>query len=520
MTSDDSPTNTPLRSGRLAAATFGVIATLTGAGVGHLVAALVRPESSPVLAVGSIVIDRTPTPLKTWAIRTFGDTDKLILVSSVAVVTLLLGALAGLVARRRPMIGAGMLALLSLIATAAAVSRPTAGALAIIPGVVTAVVGIACLLALFASARPTGKSSGEHSDDPRPTRRLLLTTVGLGATMTAIGVAAGVAGQRVVTSAQRITGMLPDPTNVLPRLPAGLEKKIRGIAPLRTPTKDFYRVDINLTVPTVAPDDWTLVIDGDVENRIELSYQDILDLPLVERDITMTCVSNEVGGPYVGAARWIGVPVRDLLDRAQPRSGNDQVLSTSVDGYTCSTPLSALQDDRGALLAVGMNGEPLPRDHGYPARLITPGLYGYVGATKWVARLTVTTFAKDEAYWTKRKWSTDGVIKAMARIDTPQPLVSLEPGTVAIAGTAWAQRRGVRGVEVQIDDGPWESARLGPEVNIDYWRQWWFPWDARSGQYRIRARCLYADDDVQTSKRAAPFPDGASGLHEIAVLVD
>ncbi|WP_018156171.1 molybdopterin-dependent oxidoreductase [Demetria terragena] len=517
--------------GRFRAAIFGVIATVTGAGVGHLVAALIRPESSPVLAVGSVVIDNTPTPLKTWAIRTFGDMDKLILVGSVAIVTLLLGAIAGLLARRRPVLGIAVLAVLTLAATVAAMLSPTAGIIAVLPGLVTAAVGIACMTALFAysskSEAATSEGADTNSDESSeasgvtPSRRILLKSTGIGAAMAVIGVAAGAAGQQIITAAQRVSGTLPDPSNILAKLPEGLEKKIRGITPFRTKNSDFYRVDINLTVPTVNENEWTLKIDGDVENPYELTYQDILDMPLIQSDITMTCVSNEVGGQYAGAARWMGIPVSDLLERAKPRSGNNQVLSTSVDGYTCSTPLKALQDDRGALLAVGMNGEPLPRDHGYPARLITPGLYGYVGATKWVTRLTVTTFDKDKAYWTKRKWSIDGEIKPMARIDTPEPLTTVSAGTVPIAGIAWAQRQGITGVEVKIDDGPWKAAKLGPEVNIDYWRQWWFPWEATPGTYRVFARCRYGDDEkTQTKDRAKPFPDGASGWHEIAVIVD
>ncbi|WP_289231737.1 molybdopterin-dependent oxidoreductase [Barrientosiimonas endolithica] len=492
---------------------------MAGAGLGHLVAGLTRPDASPVLAVGSVVVDSAPTPLKTWAIRTFGTQDKLVLVSSVALGALLLAALAGLLVRRSLAAGAVGLAALAALATGAALTRPTATAGSVLPGLVTALTGVLALVSLHRQFRATPRRRPDAPASTGATRRTVLGSGVLAAGIAALGLAAGAAGQRLTSAAQQVAGTLPLPRRRLPPLPAGLERSVPGVTPLRTPTARFYRVDTALTVPVVDPADWELVIDGDVERTVRLSYQDILDMPLVERDITLTCVSNEVGGPYAGGARWTGVPVRDLLALASPRPGNDQVLSTSVDGYTSSTPLAALTDEREALLAVGMNGQPLPRVNGYPARLVTPGLYGYVGATKWLTRLTVTTYRQRRAYWTVRGWATQGPIKPSARIDTPEPLVSIAPGRVAIAGTAWAQRQGVRGVQVQIDDGPWRPARLGPEVNIDYWRQWWFPWDATTGQHRLRARCVYGASQEQTATPAPPFPDGSSGLHEIVVVV-
>jgi DMSO/TMAO reductase YedYZ molybdopterin-dependent catalytic subunit len=256
-----------------------------------------------------------------------------------------------------------------------------------------------------------------------------------------------------------------------------------------------------------------------VREPFSLGFAELSALPLVERDITLTCVSNEVGGRYVGAARWLGVPVRLLLDRAGVGSRADQVLSADVDGFTISTPLDVLTDGRDALVAIGMNGEPLPRDHGFPARLVTPGVYGFVGATKWLRRLTLTTYADDRAYWTKRDWATDAPIKVSSRIDAPAPLSRIRPGRTAIGGVAWAQHRGIARVEVRIDGGPWQEARLGPDVGIDYWRQWWLPWDATSGQHALSVRATTADGEVQTPVRTAPFPAGSSGIQEVVVTV-
>src|SRR5690606_6680467 len=257
-----------------------------------------------------------------------------------------------------------------------------------------------------------------------------------------------------------------------------------------TPNKDFYRVDTKLTVPLVDHTSWRLRIDGMVEREIELSYQDLLAMPLVERDITLTCVSNEVGGPYVGAARWLGVPLQALLDRAGVKSGPDQILSTDVEGFTISTPLEVATDGRDAMIAVGMNGEVLPRRNGFPARLVVPGIYGFVGATKWLTQLTLTTYDAETAYWTERDWATDAPIRLSSRIDVPRPFSEIKPGRQLVGGVAWAQGNGVDRVEVQVDGGAWQPARLGPTVGVDYWRQWHFTWAATSGSHTLAVRAI------------------------------
>jgi DMSO/TMAO reductase YedYZ molybdopterin-dependent catalytic subunit len=245
---------------------------------------------------------------------------------------------------------------------------------------------------------------------------------------------------------------------------------------------------------------------------------DLLDEPLVERDITLTCVSNEVGGPYIGNARWTGVLLGPLLERYGIQSGATQVLSRSVDGWTCGTPTEAITDGRDAMLAVAMNGEPLPLEHGFPVRMVVPGLYGYVSATKWVTELELTTL-DEKAYWITRGYAQQAPIKTSSRIDTPKPLSRVKAGIVPIAGVAWAQRTGIAAVEVSVDGGGWQQARLAGEAGIDTWRQWVFLWEATPGSHRIAVRATDKDGDTQTADRVPIFPDGATGRHELLVTV-
>ena len=273
-------------------------------------------------------------------------------------------------------------------------------------------------------------------------------------------------------------------------------------------------------IPRVSVDDWSLTIDGDVDRPFSLTFDELIRMPLVEADITLTCVSNEVGGPYIGGARWLGVRTRDLLERAGVRPGVDQIFSSSTEGMTISTPVQALTDDRDALVAIAMNGEPLPAVHGFPARLVTPGLYGFVGATKWLTRMEATTYAAKSAYWTDRDWATDAPILTQSRIDTPRGLNRLQAGRVVIGGVAWAQHRGIAKVEVRVDENGWQEAKLGPDAGIDYWRQWYLPWDALPGRHQLTVRATDLDGNTQPEAKAPPFPKGATGWHSIVVIVD
>jgi DMSO/TMAO reductase YedYZ molybdopterin-dependent catalytic subunit len=500
----------------------GVLAATFGMAVAHLTAAVLHPASSPVLAIGSTVIDATPTPVKEWAVRQFGTADKPILIGNVLAVTLLGAALAGVLARRRLRLGLGLLGLLVVLAGAAALHRPQAEPVDAVPSLAAAAGGLLALWWLVRALRPDARVPGDATAEPRTvrperTRRGFLIGSGV---MVLGGVVAAGAGQWIVRARARISDiLLPRPATALPALPAGLEDQHPGITPFRTSTRAFYRVDTKLAVPLVDQDSWKLTVDGMVEKKVVLTYDDLLDMPLEEHDITLTCVSNEVGGKLLGGARWLGVPVASLLEQAGVSPKADQVLSTDVDGFKISTPVGALTDGRPALVAVGMNGEVLPREHGFPARLVVPGLYGFVSATKWLSRLTLTTYAADQAYWTKRDWATDAPIKLSSRIDTPKPFSTVKPGKVAIGGIAWAQHNGIERVEVQVDGGPWQQATLGPDAGLDYWRQWFLLWDAEKGSHQVAVRAIGADGSVQTPVRASSFPDGSSGIQEVVVNV-
>ncbi|MCD6639726.1 MAG: molybdopterin-dependent oxidoreductase, partial [Nocardioides sp.] len=404
----------------------GAVAVLLGLATGHLVAGVTEPDTSPVLAVGSAAIDRSPPALKEWAIRELGTADKPVLVGTVLLVVLALGAALGRVAVRRPSAAAAGLAGLALVGALAAATRPAAGTLDVLPSLVAGAASVAALRWLVSA----GRTGDRATDGAGPSRRGVVLATGA---LAGAAVAGGAAGQWLASSRAVPAISLPTPADPAPPFPAGLERTVPGITPLRTPPGEFYRVDTRLVVPRVDVDDWTLTIDGDVDRVVEIGFDDLAAMRLVERDITLTCVSNEVGGPYVGGARWLGVPLRDVLDLAGiDGTAADQVLSTDVGGMTISTPLGVALDGRDSLIAIGMNGAPLPRAHGFPARMVVPGLYGYVGACKWISRMTLTTYAEQQAYWTERDWAVDGPVKVSSRVDTPRPFSDQPPGRVAV----------------------------------------------------------------------------------------
>jgi DMSO/TMAO reductase YedYZ molybdopterin-dependent catalytic subunit len=500
---------------RIRFALYGVLAALAGTGVGHLVAGLTDPAASPVLAVGELVIDHTPTPVKNWAIVHFGTHDKTILVGSVLVGVLVLAALAGVLARRSLPLGGGLLTLLVAVALDAALSRPVVHLSDAWPGVVTGVVGLAVIAGLTRAEQPTpvlpGTALGKHLSR----RSILFGAAGVAV----VAAASGYAGRVIAHSREAIANIrLPRPHSPAKTFPHGLDDRVPGITPFRTSVGDFYRVDTRLTLPIVEPDSWSLTIDGDVRREQTFSFDDLLAMPLIERDITLTCVSNDVGGPYVSGARWLGVRLTDLLDRAGVGHTADQILSTDVDGMTISTPLALATDGRDAMIAVGMNGDALPREHGFPARMVVPGLYGFISACKWITRMTLTTYDDETAYWTHRGWATHAPIKIASRIDSPSGL-HVKPGRAFIGGVAWAQPVGVAKVEVQIDGGPWRPAELGASAGNDYWRQWYLLWDAEHGSHQISSRATDKAGNVQTAVRATPFPDGSSGIQKLVVSV-
>ena len=357
------------------------------------------------------------------------------------------------------------------------------------------------------------------TNDGASSRRRFLIVSGAVAAGAAFATTAGRALRtRFDASTSRNAVVLPKAASPLPVAPTTVAADAPGISPFYTPNANFYRVDTALAVPQVRTEDWELKVTGMVDKELRLSYADLLERKLVEEDITLTCVSNTVGGQLTGTARWLGLPLSELLDEAGVQSGADQIVGRSVDGYTAGFPVDAAFD-RPALIAIGMNGEPLPIDHGFPARLMVPGLYGYVSATKWLTEIELTRFADFDQNWVKRGWDQKAPIKTMSRIDTPRTLAKIAAGPFVIGGVAWAQTVGISMVEVAIDDGDFVAVDLADELNENTWRQWSFPWDAPAGRHRITVRATDANGELQTDQRAEPFPNGASGWMSIFVDV-
>ncbi len=488
----------------------GVAATGLGLAAGQLLGVLLDPVSAPLVAVGSAVIDLAPPQLKEWAVSTVGTADKPLLLLTVLITVIALGAVAGIASARRVLVADLIYAVLAAIGVAAALTRPGVALPAALPSVLAAVVAAVLLRWQLRWSAPAG---------PRPDgigfdRRLLLSG---GAGIIAALATAALPGSRTQLPPAAVP-TIPPPESTPSAFPVGLDSAVPGITPLRTPVADFYRIDTALFVPQPDVAGWQLRVDGLVEAPFSIGWDELVAMPLIERDITLTCVSNEIGGPYCGSTRWTGVRVADLLRRARPSAQADQVLSTSSDGFSASTPLAVLLDGRDAMIAVAMDGQPLPREHGFPARLLTPGLYGYVGATKWLTRLKVTTFAADQAYWTTRGWAEQAPVKTATRIDTPHG--GILAGPTVIAGVAWATHRGISRVQVQVDGGAWQDAKLGPDVGLDYWRQWYLPWQAPSGTHRIAARAWDGAGIVQPGTVRPVLPDGPTGYHIIDVQVD
>lgn len=510
-----------MRTGsRGGAALAGAAAAAFGAGLAELTGALVG--ASPITAVGGALIDLAPPWGKDLAIALFGTGDKVALVTAVALGLLLLGAAAGLLARRSMGAAQTLVVVLGLVGAGAAVTRADAAALAVVPPAVGAgatLLGLSMLVPrALAAAPPRGVPDGAMPAGA--TRRtFLLWTAGAAAT----GALAAVGGWALQTGARAATAVraaitLPRATTTV-SVPDGADLGIPELAPVITPTSAFYRIDTALAVPQIDPATWRLRIHGKVDTEVEIGWDELLALPLEESVTTLTCVSNEVGGDLIGTARWLGYPIRHLLARAGVQADADMVLSTSIDGFTAGTPLEALTDERNAILAVGMNGEPLPLAHGFPVRMVVPGLYGYVSATKWVTDLEVTRFSDAQGYWTPRGWSERGPIKLASRIDVPRRGAAVTAGDTVIAGVAWQQHVGVRGVQVQIDGGEWQDATLATAISADTWVQWSLPWRATAGPHTIVARAIGTDGQPQTQTIAPSAPDGATGWPRVSVTV-
>jgi DMSO/TMAO reductase YedYZ molybdopterin-dependent catalytic subunit len=552
----------------LAGALAGLLTASVALGVAELAASLISASSAPVIAVGETAINLTPIPVKEFAIIHFGSHDKEALLAGIVAMLIGFAAVIGIAAVRRIAYGLAGLAVFAVVGVAAAIHLPTATVVDVIPTLAGVAVGAVAMVMLTravweaypSAALPSAPSAalspapdagssgdvlaggpylgdlGQPSPDPAgtqgprlaattPDRRRFLIT---GAGAAALAAIAGGAGDKLLgrfsIASSRAQVRLPAPAVRAATVPAGTELRIPGLTPFFTSNASFYRVDTDLVLPQVSPDNWTLKIDGMVDRELEFSFDELLKMPLTEADITLVCVSNQVGGTYTGNARWLGVPLAGLLRKAGVKAGTNQVLSTSTDGMTISTPVAAIMDGPSlngpsALLAVGMNGQPLPIAHGFPARMIVPGLYGYVSATKWVTKLTLTTFAAQKAYWTQRGYSAQAPIKTESRIDVPKPLSQVKAGRIAVAGVAWAPATGIAAVEVNVDNGPWQHATLAAADGLDTWRQWMWAWDAQPGLHTLQVRATDSKGVQQTSTRTNPVPNGASGWDSTVVTV-
>jgi DMSO/TMAO reductase YedYZ molybdopterin-dependent catalytic subunit len=496
-------------------ALVGLLSGGAGLAVGELVAVFAGGgPAAPAVAVGQKAISLTPRPLEEFAIRNFGSNDKTVLLIGVYVVIVLFSAAVGVLARYRLDAASVATAGFGAVGVLAAGTQSGAGISTLFPSVLG---GVAAVMTLRALTR-LGEAANES---PQDRRRFLVSVLG-----TAAAAAVGGFGARAWIDSRYNAGparaavKIPKPAVSLPPVPASVHPNVPSLEPFFTPNAEFYRVDTALSLPQVNPADWTLRIHGMVDRPMEITFDQLLQMPLTEHDLTLTCVSNPVGGPYVGNARWIGAPLAPILRQAGVQSGAQQILATSTDGMTIGAPVEATLDGRESMLAVAMNGVALPIEHGFPCRMLIPGLYGFVSATKWVVDLELTTWAGATAYWVNEGWSQQAPVKTSSRIDVPGAGATVQEGTVIVAGTAWATHRGIAAVELQVDNGPWVETTLAMADTPDTWRQWSYAWTgAAKGSHTLTVRATDGTGTLQTSAIQDVAPNGSTGYHQISVQV-
>ena len=495
----------------------GVVAGVAGLATSYLTASLLSIREAPVVAVADLVIRLTPGPLAEAAIGAVGSKDKPLLVIGILIVLVLVFGGIGRLARRATWASTAGFGLLAVVGGVAVLARGGTGTATLIPVVVGLVTWVVAFSVVTAPLRRT--TEGPAAAAPAATgssRRGFV--IGAGAMLGAaglIGVLGRVVGggRRAVEETRRLLRLS---TVTEPAMPVGVRVGVDGVWPWVTSNEDFYLIDTAIVRPAINPQEWTLRIHGLVEREITITYADLIAREMMQHWITLNCVSNPVGGDLIGNAWWSGVKIADLLAEAGVDPAADAVLQTSDDGWTCGTPVEALLDpDRGAMLAVAMNGSPLPIDHGFPVRTIVPGFYGYVSACKWVVDWEVTKFSEITAYWTERGWGERGPVKMASRIDVPDSGEGVGAGGVVFAGTAWSQHTGIAAVEVAVDGGSWQPATLGETPNDDTWVQWRAEVDVDRGDHVVRVRATDKDGLVQTSVERDVLPDGATGLHAV-----
>ena len=510
----------------------GVAAAAIALAIGEFVAGVLAPTPSPVTAVANRVIDNSPQWLDRLGKDLFGTNQKTALIVGTVVISLLIAAGLGVLSRRRAapgvlgIIGFGAIGLYAIAVDSQA--SPVAAAVIAPLATLAGVVSLAWLLEMASTTPATPlptTTTIASSSAPQPARRSFLGWLGAAGALTAFSTLAGRA-IRANSSAESARDAVElvgteagdAAASELALANATPVAETPGITPIVVPNDDFYRIDTALLVPQVNPDNWQLTIGGMVDRPRTYSFEELVERATMVEPVTLSCVSNEVGGGLVGNAIWQGVPLTDLLDDVGVQQGATQIASRSVDGWTCGFPTDLAYDGRIAMVAIAMNDEALPIEHGFPARLVVSGLYGYVSATKWLTEISLTRLEDFDGYWIPRGWSKDGPVKTQSRIDTPRNGRSVDAGTeVAIAGVAWAPATGIRKVEVQVDDGPWMEAELGASLGIHAWRQWRVVWTPTEGEHRIRVRATDESGETQTEERSRVDPDGATGWHTITV---
>ena len=512
MTTDPIPQDTARPAALAGGASAGLALALT-----ELMAGLTDAVPSAIASVGSIVVDNTPGFVERTAISVFGTADKGALAIGTVILAVVVGAIVGVLARRRRWVIGAAFGAFALLGLGAVLNQPTyEPVITVITVVGAALIGggaLDRLLTRLMTPQPVAPTDGLAGS---PSRRAFVAGVaGVGAS----AVAAGAIGRSLIISRSeevRSTIALPAAQTVA-RLPGPDSSfPVSGLESIVVPNAAFYRIDTALIVPRPDTNTWRVRVMGMVDNVLSFTLSDLMAMPLHEEYVTIACVSNEVGGDLVGNAKWTGVRLSELLDRAGVHPGADQVVGRSTDGWTAGFPTSVVFDGREPLVAIGMNDEMLPQRHGYPARLIVPGLYGYVSATKWLSEIELTTWDAFDGYWIPRGWSKEGPIKTQSRIDVPESGRRVDGGSVVMAGVAWAPLKGVAGVQVRVDDGPWEDAELSEPLSDKAWVQWRHVKELPSeGRYRLQVRATDGTGQTQTSALAPPAPDGATGYHTI-----
>ena len=529
---------------RYQAALSGMVSAALALALGELVASVTNKTTSLVLAVGEFIVEVTPGDVVRTSIETLGNSQKVVLLSSITVISILFGAFLGLLSRKQPDLSYSLFILFGIFGGWTLNRDPlTSTAAALSLSAIATLIGVSTFFSLNSLLDHPASADFEDPKYRYADRRQFLnwaTGISVAAgTMTGVGrlllkddtvqnirekiVIPNIEEKNEMQTSNDVTSDLSSTATTIPStetdfLTFSEMNAIEGISPYITSNDDFYRIDTALRVPTIEPADWSLTVDGLVGNPYELSYEEILKMELVKKDVTLTCVSNEIGGPLVGNAVWAGVPLSEIISKSEPLSNAEQVMCHSVDGFTAGFPIENIFDGRTALLAVGMNGRPLPVIHGFPARLVVAGLYGYVSAVKWIKRIEICTWDGNNGYWIPRGWSKKAPIKISSRIDVPRER-KINSGVNAVAGVAWAPLSGVRTVEISFDSGPWQECNLGVSLSGETWTQWAYKWDAIPGKYKIKVRAIDNNGVIQSSSVVSPAPDGAEGFDQISVRV-